>query len=74
MPPGTGEECRDPRKTREGEGRRVEEETEQDQTCTRDSRWGCGTEAGIGSLVGATARDSGQSEAPGERGGSPATG
>ena len=51
----------------------MEEETEQDQTCTRDSRWGCGTEAGIGSLVGATARDSGQSEAPGERGGSPAT-
>ena len=52
---------------------REKEETEEDQTCTRDSSWGCGTEAGVRSPVGATARDSGQSEAPAERGGSPAT-
>ena len=38
----TGEECSDPRKTREGAGRREKEETEQDQACTRDSRWGRG--------------------------------
>lgn len=40
--PGTREECTDPRKTREGAGRREQEETEQDQACTRDSRWGWG--------------------------------
>ena len=72
--PGSGEECTDPCKTREGEGRREEEETEQDQTCTPDSRWGCGAEAGVGSPVGVTARDSGQSEAAGERSGPPVTG
>ena len=40
--PDTGEECTDPRKTWEGAGRREQEETEQDQACTRDSRWGWG--------------------------------
>ena len=67
----TGEECSDPRKTREGAGRREKEETEQDQACTRDSRWGRGDR----SPVRKTVQDRGlASEAPGERSSASVTG